>query len=406
MLICMVPNLLLRQFNMSISEEQSETRDVIVPLRWLFNEDNRLDDFGGEIESTYKGLGLPVLYGVLSILANKSVFFIGGRGVGKTRIIKCVPPIASTETSKWDTFTLGELDTYCSGFSGIGYDCSNIRIGVQRKNFVFKVEDFSTLGEYHREIFLTVCSKISSDGNYRHVTSITPNLSIDNCKLTMLIAIQLKLYSLLCNRYSQWESMSYDRFTKFLLLNPLRQGHTLDTDMIPTLPREISPSATLANSVDLSQLVELFRGHVSEGRAQLYARDYGIAMARFQGKNDVEQEDIGMFYRLFSPYLESFSRLQQRMSLDSTITVSSGHMELLTQIGKYLNGVTKQELSRSLMVTVRHIDRCASFLIEKRLLREEEGTYHLSTELEQFFNWYKDSFSLEMSPAQSPAQRR
>lgn len=368
--------------------------EAIAPLGWLFDEDIGLDDFVKEIESTYKGLGIPVLYGTLSMLANKSVFFIGGRGIGKTRLVNCIPDIEGATTSKWDTFTLGELDNFCSRFSGNAYNVFSEDIGVRDKHFVFTVEDFSTLSEYHREIFLTVCSKISSDGNYHHVTTLTPHLSIDNCKLTILIAIQPKLYSLLCNKYTQWESMSYDRFTKFILLNPLRQGTTIDTPFVPTLPRKIPSSATIPDNVDLTRLITLFRGHISEGRAFLYARDYSTAMARLQGKNVVEQEDVDTFYKLFSAYLESFSRMQYREDLESTITVSSGHMELLTEIGKHLEGITKQDLSSSLLVSVRHIERCASFLLRKGLIREEEGKYYLSTELTQFFNWYKDAFSV------------
>jgi hypothetical protein len=188
--------------------------------------------------------------------------------------------------------------------------------------------------------------------------------------------------------------MSYDRFTKFILLNPLRQGTTIDTPFVPTLPRKIPSSATIPDNVDLTRLITLFRGHISEGRAFLYARDYSTAMARLQGKNVVEQEDVDTFYKLFSAYLESFSRMQYREDLESTITVSSGHMELLTEIGKHLEGITKQDLSSSLLVSVRHIERCASFLLRKGLIREEEGKYYLSTELTQFFNWYKDTFSV------------
>lgn len=369
----------------------------IVSLRHLFQSEGEIDfkSFIYQMEKIYRGLGIPVLYGTLSILANKNVFFIGGRGTGKTRIINCIPDIENTCPSKWDTFTLGELDNLCSIFSSQEDDNSFLDdVGIHDKHFVFKVEDFSTLSEYHREIFLTVCSKISSDGNYRHVTSITPNLRIENCKLTMLIAIQPKLYSLLCNRYTQWETMSYDRFTKFLVLNPLRQGRTVDVPFVPTLPRKISPSAILPENIDLDSLITLFKGHVSEGRASLYARDYAIAMARFFGKTEVEQEDVDLFLKIFSPYLNSFSVLQERRNLDSPITVSSGHMELLTEIAKYLEGVSKQQLSQNLMVTERHIERCASFLLEKEVIEENNNKYYLSEDLIQFFEWYKNTFSL------------
>lgn len=390
-------NIINSQVEATITGTVSIDKDAIISLRYLFpsEEEITLKQFIEKLEGVYPGLGIPVLYGTLSILANKNVFYIGGRGTGKTRIINCIPEIEGTYSSKWDTFTLGELDVLCSSFSNQVDDNKFLgNIGVHDKHFVFKVEDFSTLSEYHREIFLTVCSKISSDGNYRHITSITPNLNIENCKLTMLIAIQPKLYSLLCNRYTQWETMSYDRFTKFLVLNPLRKGRTVDIPFIPTLPRKIPPSAILQDSIDLSKLITLFRGQVSEGRALLYARDYAIAMAKFLGKTEVEQEDVDLFFKLFSPYLESFSKLQTRESLESSITVSSGHMELLTEIAKYIEGISKQQLSQNLMVTERHIERCIKLLLEKEIIKKENGSYHLSTNLKQFFEWYSNTFSV------------
>jgi hypothetical protein len=188
-----------------------------------------IEAFVKEIEASYKGLGIPTLYATLSILANKSVFFIGGRGTGKTRIICCVPGVESRETEKFDAFTMGELDSLCKRIAG-NFDFPINYEGVQNKNLVFKVKDFSTLSEYHREIFLTICSKIALDGDYQHITTLTPHLKFENCKLAMLIAIQPRLYSLLCYRFTQWDTMSSDRFSKFLILNPLRGDNTNDVD--------------------------------------------------------------------------------------------------------------------------------------------------------------------------------
>jgi hypothetical protein len=120
------------------------------------------------------------------------------------------------------------------------------------------------------------------------------------------------------------------------------------------------------DTVNIGKLEALFRGHVSEGRARLYARDYARAIARFQEKNEVTEQDVEIFYKLFSPYLEPFSSLQQREDLESRVHVSSGHVEVLTEIGKTLEGISKQDLSRNLMVTADHIVRCARFLLEKR----------------------------------------
>jgi hypothetical protein len=363
-------------------------------------ENKNVHDFIVQVESVYRGLGIPVLYGFLSILANKSVFFIAGRGTGKTRTINCIPDVNGTDSSKWDTFTLTELNNLCQQYNE---KLGEFNLGVRNRHFVFRVEDFSTLSEYHREIFLTVCSKISSDGNYCHITELTPYLRINDCKLTIVIAAQPKIYSLLCSRYDAWETMSYDRFTKFIVLNPLREK-TVDERFVPTLPKKMSMTSKLPVDVDLSKLVALFEEQVSEGRAYLYARDYAVAMAMFQGKERVEHDDVVLFHKMFSPYLDSFSRLQHREDLETSTRVSSGHMELLAQIGRSIEGVDITGLARSLRVTADHIRRCSTFLLEKDLVRHEGNRYHLSTGLDTFFNWYKATFSVKMSPSTGTMQ--
>lgn len=341
-------------------------------------------DFVKQIDQVYRGLGIPTLYGTLSILANKSVFFIGDRGTGKTRIIKLIPSIEGTETSKWDTFTLQELNYYCKELSG------NQNL-LTDNHLVFKVEDFSTLSDYHREIFLTVCSKISSDGNYKHITKQTPCLDIRNCKLNMLIAIQPNLYTLLCDRYTQWESMSYDRFTKFVVLNPLRSD-TLTVPLVTTLPKKNMHNAILDESqVDLNALVEMFKGHVSEGRATIYARDYAVAIATFLGSEKVSQEHVDLFHKFFYPYLDSFTKLQSGVDLDSPVRISAGSLKLLEKIARYKEPVEKNKLAYDLHV--RSIERAAKELLESELIEKPSphaGKYQLSEQLRKHFIWYEN----------------
>jgi hypothetical protein len=357
-----------------------------------------IEDFVKRVEANYCGLGIPTLYATLSILANKSVFFIANKGVGKTRIIKSVPEVEDHHATNFDAFTYGELNDLCQKFEDrpnmFPLDVKDCQIGVKDKNLVFKVTEFSSMSEYHRQVFLTVCSKLASDGDYKHITTITPHLNFENCKLSMLIAVQPRLYSQLCNRYTQWETMATDRFTKFPLLNPLREGNTIDEPFVATLPKEIPNSAILGKATNLEKLVTLFQGQISEGRAYLYARDYIVAFARIQGKTEVSQEDIDLFHTLFSPYLQSFTLLQERADLEATITVSSGNLELLVEIGKHMEGITKDDLAKSLMVTVRHTERGLAFLSDKGLIMEQEDKYSLNNDLSGFFKWYKDTLSL------------
>ena len=343
-------------------------------------------DFIDQIDRVYRGLGIPTLYGVLSILANKSVFFIGERGTGKTRTIKLVPPIEGTYLSKWDTFTYQELSAYCRSMVDPSTDTV-----VESKHLVFKIEEFATFSDYHRELFLTVGSRIISDGRFVHVTSHSPFLNIQNCKLTMLTAIQPLLYNRLCSNYTEWEALSYDRFTKFIMLNPLREK-TLDVPLIPTLPRKINHEVTLHESeVNLGVLISMFKGHVSTGRAELYARDYAIATARFMGEETVKQKHVDLFHQLFNPYLNSFAVLQRAEDLDSPVQVTTGNLRLLGEIGKYSDYVSKDKLANDLHVSERSIERPASELLSAGLIEKPSshaGRYRLSESLREFFSWY------------------
>lgn len=341
-------------------------------------------DFINHIDQLYRGLGIPTLYGVLSILANKSVFFIGERGTGKTRTVKLIPSLEGTLVSKWDTFTYQELSNYCKP---LAYS-SKV---VENKHLVFKIEEFATFSDYHRELFLTVGSKLISDGSFVHKTTHSPFLNVQSCKLTMLIAIQPLLYNRLCLNYTEWDALSYDRFTKFIMLNPLRQK-TVDVPLIPTLPRKINHRATLnEDEVNLNTLVTMFKGHVSEGRATLYARDYAIAMARFMGAAVVQQKHVNLFHQLFHPYLNSFAVLQMAEDLDSPVKVTTGSLKLLGEIGKSNGYVEKKKLAHDLRVTERNIERGAKQLLEAKLIEKPSphaGRYRLSEILRNFFNWY------------------
>jgi len=343
-------------------------------------------DFANQIDQVYRGLGNPTLYSTLSILANKSVFFIGESGTGKTRTIRLTPKIEGTYVSKWDTITYEELSDYCGSLTNYRKEI------IRNKHLVFKIEEFATFSDYHRELFLTVGSRIISDGRFVHTTSRSPFLNIQDCKLTMLVAIQPLLYNRLCLKYTEWEALSHDRFTKFLVLNPLRQERTVNIPLVATLPRKISTQATLnENEVDLNILVNLFKKQVSDGRATLYARDYARAMARFMGAESVEQKHVNLFHQLFYPYLNSFKVLQKADDLNSPRKVTTANLRLLGEIAKYTDYVSKSKLADDLEVDKRNIERPAKELLEVGLIEKpspKAGRYRISEPLRKYFDEY------------------
>jgi len=345
-----------------------------------------INDFIHQIDQTYRGLGLPVLFGTLSILAHKSVFFLGGRGVGKTRVIKLTPDIPNTAVSNWDSFTLEGLDQDVG--EAIGQD------------LIWKVEEFSTLSKYHRRIFVDIVPKIISDGQYYHCTKRL-YINIQNCQLTLLIAIQPLLYSELCRTETRWESMAVDRFAKFLLLNPLRKD-TKDIDLKISLPHNLIPLAQVAHpTIDLSKVESLFREQVSKGRSYLFARDYIRALASFLGEHHVKPEHVDLFYKMFWTYLRPFNELQFSKDLESSIEIQAGSTKLLCKICSHNEGVTKESLAGEFKVSERNVEKYAARLLEKGLIRKSLGSgrgkktcYFMSPQYEAFFKCYSNKFTL------------
>lgn len=88
---------------------------------------DRIIEFIHKIDKTYRGLGIPTLYGTLSVLANRSVFFIGSRASGKSRTIRNIPEVKNTIVQDWDSFTLQGLA---------------MRVGLANKvHLVWKIDD-------------------------------------------------------------------------------------------------------------------------------------------------------------------------------------------------------------------------------------------------------------------------
>jgi predicted transcriptional regulator len=345
---------------------------------------DKITDFLEQIELHYRGLGVPVLYGTLSILANKSVFFIAGRGQGKTRTVNSIPEIPNTSVSNWDSFTLQGLA---------------MQIGqVKDTHLIWKVEEFGTLSKYHRRIFLDIVPKIITDGRYIHVTK-SIWIEIENCQLDLLIAIQPLLYSELCRTETRWESMAMDRFGKFLLLNPLRET-TSDAPMTIRIPSSFPKEKPVIKNVNLGKVERLYSEQVSRGRKYVYARDYLSALASFLGEKRVTHKHVNLFYDLFSAYLEAFNQLQFSKDLESSIEIQAGQMKLLLEVSSYNSGVTKKALAETFKVSERNIEKYAAGLLEHGLIskdaangRGKQTEYHLAAKFQQFFKDYSHLFS-------------
>lgn len=347
-------------------------------------------EFTNKIDRVYRGLGRPILFNVLSVLANKSVLLIGNRGFGKTLAIKQTPIPHGYLVKNWDSFTFDQLNSFCRKNRDEGFN------GILGRHLVFKIEEISALQQYHRELLLTVISKIITDRNYEHVTSWTPNLSFENCRLTCLIAIQPVIYSTLCSKNSQWKAMSSDRFVKFLLLNPLRNKTVDFTNLDLTCEINSIKDVTLPENLDVTKVNDLFVDQISAGRSRLYTDSYLKAYAKFNGKATVTQSDVEEFEFLFKPYLKSFNDLQRALP-DYSLYVSAGDLKVLMAIASCgLRKVSKQELIKILKCSKKMLEKTTSNLIGAGLINKVEDknergkpvSYELNGYLKKYFTEY------------------
>ena len=192
---------------------------------------------------------------------------------------------------------------------------------------------------------------------------------------------------------------SDDRFSKFLLLNPLRPD-TKDVALNLNVPSDLIPIEDMKVGNANLEKIEVYTGQVSKGRAYLYARDYAKNLGSFLGESILKQEHADKFYELFHPYLNSFSTLQYAKDLESPVEVSAGEMKLFTEIGSYKESIRKDQLASKLRVGERNSEIYTEKLLKRGLIikkthngqKDEETEYSINPSTELFFKKYESDF--------------
>lgn len=346
--------------------------------------------FVRRIDKTHKGLGLPILFSHISVLAQKSVFFIADVGVGKGTIINATQKIRDkADMQKWDTVTLRLLAK---------------RIGVCRNAILlWKIEEWSTLSQYHREQFLTVISKVITDRNYFHDLSLSPKhplvIDIKDSDLTTLLAIQPLKYMKMVTENENWESLSRDRFVKFALLNPLRD------DTVRELPKTVLPKIDheykTRIKTDLSIMLHCFKGQASIGRVKLYAEDYLKAYCQFLGDKTAFRKHELQFGKLFFSYLRLYDDMIYPTDIAKPLKLNIGALRLLQAVAQFGNEVTQkdilnyfhfQDMSKSDTVLRRYYNYLHHRGLMNKIKAYNPVTYGLNGYARDFFNWYRGLF--------------
>ena len=83
------------------------------------------------------------------------------------------------------------------------------------KRLLWTVEEWSMLTDYHRELLMAVASKVQTDRKFERMVSaqgMPVTISIQDCDLVLLIAIQPFKFRKLMRESENWNSLANDRF--------------------------------------------------------------------------------------------------------------------------------------------------------------------------------------------------
>jgi len=349
------------------------------------------------IEYTHTGLGVPMMFNILSSIANTSVFNVGSSGSGKTRmilgIVKGMAKLANSKIQNWNAMTLYQL------LEQVG-----IQIG---KRLIWTVEEWSMLSPYHQETLLLISSKVNTDRNFERLFQKGQNtfqIKIDDCDLSLLIAIQPFKFTTLMKKNEAWNAIASDRFIKFLLVNPLKQ-RTVDADPRFDLPDSVNTVQPLPKEPN-TLLVKMFSEHLTKGRAELATLRYMRAWNLYNNQFDFTETDALAFHAMFSPYLELYPILIKGVDPDQEESFYTGAFRTLEFfMQNYPSSIHVSEITNHFHMVDPNLDEHWSErtiyrhlkVLEKKGVIEASnphyGKYALAKRYYNFFETYRENWT-------------
>lgn len=349
------------------------------------------------IEYTHKGLGVPMTFNILSSIANTSVFNVGSSGSGKTRmilgIVKGMQKLANSKIQNWNAMTYYQL------LEQIG-----IQIG---KRLIWTVEEWSMLSPYHQDTLLLISSKVNTDRTFERLFrqgNQTFIIKIDDCDLSVLIAIQPFKFTSLMKKNEAWNAIASDRFIKLMLVNPLKQT-TVDATPQFELPDSVNNSQLLPKVVN-PILVKLFVEHLTKSRAELASIRYMRAWNLFNDQTEFTETDALAFHAMFSPYLELYPILIKGVDPDQEESFYTGAFRTLEFfMEQYPSSVHIGDIVQHFHMIDPNVDEHWSErtiyrhinVLEKRHIIDGSnphyGRYSLSKRYSNFFDNYRENWT-------------
>lgn len=382
------------------------TLSLIIFARFGKRSVNLLENLLGiikQIETTHKGLGVPLSYNLLCVLAGQSNFDVGSSGKGKTHMIYSI--IEALESAK----KAGILPNIkIDNWNAVTYYELLERIGMQiGKTLIWTVEEWSMLSDYHRELLMAIASKVQTDRKFERYFKVgmsTQLIKIEDCDLVILIAIQPFKFRKLMKESDNWNSIASDRFTKFMLVNPLM------TDTKKYQPRFILPDCVaIPRQYDFKPnkiLVKLFDEHLTPGRAELASMKFAEAWCKLNNKEQFTDIDAIAFSNLYSPYLDLYPLMIRVIDPDQEESFYTGPFRILEYFMRnYGEAVSVHQIERAFHMGIIDEDKQLSQRTIYRHLKvlEHQGIiirhnpdyshYSLGKHWTEYFDNYKENWT-------------
>ncbi len=345
------------------------------------------------VESTHRGVGVPLSFNVLSILAGQSVFDVASSGSCKTHmiysIIEAMKSFPRVKIDNWNSMTYYELLE---------------RIGVQTNlDLLWTVEEWSMLSPYHQDLLMAIASKVQTDKNFERLVSkggFTAQIKLTNCNLMILICIQPYKFRKLMKESDSWNSMASDRFIKFPLINGIRESTKKDPPRFE-LPDSIYQSKSMEQRPN-PILVRLFDNHLTQSRSELAAIHYQEAWCRMNERDYFTDVDAIQFSALYSVYLELYPLMIKSVDPDQEESFYTGPFRIIEHFMKHFGeSQTVQDVEDAFhMVNIdeekkmseRTIYRHLRVLESKGIISRNSPDYSLSPRYTKYFDNYRENW--------------
>jgi len=348
-----------------------------------------------QIETTHKGLGIPIVFHDIAVLGQTSVLDLGEKGVGKGTTVRSTKGINIKP----------QLDMMMDSLNMTVL--SNRIKGVSNENLLWRIKEWSTFSPYHRNYFLTVGSQIISDHSYEHVMQSKVGkpilLKVDNCMLMCLIGITPLKFQRMYTENENWESLASDRFIKWVTINPLRK-ESVKFDPKHDLPDIDLKLKRLPIESTLMITKKVLQKQITEERLPIFVRDLINAYCIMENYEQVNVKAELEFMKLFGIYLSIFPSITYTTNIEMPDSIAIGSLRLLAIVARH-EGITIDDLIQVFNVYHKEnrserydetIMRHTQILQDRDLMQiqtESPKRFYMSKRLENYFDWYRSIVS-------------